>query len=109
MEEYRRTHAKEFVVYKIAGRTKANGMPCDKEYLLSLECPETCPILGTPISFERGKGTRPALNTASYDRIDNSKGYVKGNVAIISKRANTIKADLSYEQAKKLIEYMKSE
>ena len=52
--------------------------------------PERCPVLGIPITpFEKGL----APGTPSFDRIDPRKGYVKGNVAIISNRANRLKCD----------------
>jgi len=106
MEEYRRNHSKEYVVYMIVSRCKKKGMECDKDYLLSLECPKVCPILGTPISFQRGVGTRKSANTASYDRIDNAKGYIKGNVKIISRKANSMKCDLTLDQSRNLLQYM---
>jgi hypothetical protein len=47
-----------------------------------------CPLRNT--QFERGiKG--PADNSKSLDRIDNTKGYIKDNIQIISYRANIIK------------------
>ena len=50
--------------------------------------PEYCPLLDIPIHrCERGKG----YNTPSLDRIDNTKGYIKGNVWVISKLANSLK------------------
>lgn len=63
--------------------------------------PKMCPILGIPI--EAGNGRRcdvpkkdimlvGAKNSSpSIDRIDNSKGYVKGNIRVISWRANYLK------------------
>lgn len=48
--------------------------------------PEECPILHTPFS----KGTRAAM---SLDRINNSTGYIKGNIQVISRKANTMKSD----------------
>lgn len=48
-----------------------------------------CPIFRTP--FQLGGGR--SKNNATIDRLDSSKGYVPGNICIISHRANTIKND----------------
>lgn len=54
--------------------------------------PDRCPILGCIL--ERGIGAKSAhAASPSVDRIDATKGYVKGNVAVISYRANVIKND----------------
>lgn len=50
--------------------------------------PEFCPILGIPLFVSDDKAT---ANSPSLDRIDSNKGYVKGNVCVISQRANTLK------------------
>lgn len=55
--------------------------------------PEVCPIFKTKIVF----GLKRSNNSPSIDRFDNSKGYVKGNVWIISDRANRLKSNLSKE------------
>lgn len=52
--------------------------------------PDKCPILGIPLEYHRGVKQD---NSYSLDRIDSSKGYVKGNVWVISLRANRIKND----------------
>jgi hypothetical protein len=65
--------------------------------------PDTCPVLGIPIS---NNGCHNNFNSPTLDRIDNTKGYVKGNVCVISRRANTIKSCGTIEEHKKVIEYM---
>lgn len=53
-------------------------------------------MLGIPLVVKEGKGTNP--NSPTVDRIIPKLGYVKGNVAVISDRANRIKADASVEE-----------
>lgn len=64
--------------------------------------PEFCPLLGIKISVAEGRKTSKA-NSASIDRIDSRKGYVKGNVWIISHRANTMKSDACLEEFKIMV------
>lgn len=75
--------------YSTKSRAKKTGV----QYDLTPEdivIPDKCPLLG--ISLKRGVGKLcPASPT--LDRIDSSKGYVKGNVWVISHRANCIKND----------------
>lgn len=50
--------------------------------------PEICPILEVPLAL----GTKNNYEyTPSLDRIDNSKGYIKGNIMVVSKKANSMK------------------
>jgi hypothetical protein len=58
--------------------------------------PEVCPYLGIPISTEINDIDKP--NYYSIDRIDSSKGYVKGNIQIISKLANTMKNNATIDE-----------
>jgi hypothetical protein len=59
--------------------------------------PDLCPILGIKIIPYSN-----SYNSPSIDRIDNSKGYIKGNIQIISKRANMLKSDSTFEDVQKL-------
>ena len=60
------------------------------------ELPEYCPLLNVKLDYVYGNGRN--LNAASIDRIDNSKGYIAGNVWIISLLANTMKNEATIEQ-----------
>lgn len=69
----------------------------DAEYLKSIWT-DLCPVLGFPIKaavYESGTSrahkSRPQDQSPALDRIDSTKGYVRGNVAVISYRANMIK------------------
>lgn len=64
--------------------------------------PEYCPALGIKlISTNSG----PSDNSPTLDRINPSKGYVKGNVAVISNRANRIKNDATVEEMRRVAEW----
>lgn len=58
--------------------------------------PKFCPVLGIQIRWVVGKGH--VRYTPSLDRIDSSKGYEVGNLRIISRRANTLKADATAKE-----------
>jgi len=68
-----------------------------------LEIPEKCPILEIDLFFGDKK---PSNNSPSLDRIVPEKGYVKGNVKIISNKANTIKSFGTAEEHRKIAEYI---
>jgi len=60
--------------------------------------PDICPLLEIPIVLDVGKGR--LSNGPSLDRIDNSKGYVKGNVQVLSDLANRMKNSATINQLK---------
>ena len=67
--------------------------------------PEYCPILGLKLEFSRNLA---GCSSPSLDRIDSTKGYVKGNVQVISWRANRIKTDATLEELTLLLTYLKT-
>lgn len=87
-------------------RAAKKGIAFDLD-LTDVIIPEVCPALGIPIKKKLGKGDYN--NVPSLDRVDNSKGYVKGNVRVISWRANTLKKDGTVDEFKQLIRYMEKE
>lgn len=71
-----------------------------------LEFPRYCEVLGIELDYLKdSKG--PAENSPSMDRIVPEKGYTKGNVKIISQKANRMKQNCSYSDAVLIAEYIK--
>jgi hypothetical protein len=86
-------------------KNKGLAFDIDHDYIRSI-VPSHCPIFGIPLewSLQREGAVLVLPNSPSLDRIDPTKGYVKGNVWIISHRANTIKSDASHEELKLVTE-----
>lgn len=70
--------------------------------MTDLLVPETCPVLGIPISPEF---TCRSDNTPSVDRVDPSRGYVKGNCIVISWRANRLKSDATLNELQRMAQF----
>lgn len=75
------------------------------EFNISIEdivMPELCPFFQTPLSFEQREdvGYKNCMFQPSLDRIDPKKGYVKGNIWVISTLANVMKNCATAEQLK---------
>ena len=80
-------------VYATGGaktRSYVKKVPFDltSEYVQSIT-PDFCPIFETKFVFTGNKKMCP--ESASLDRLDPEKGYIMGNVVVISMKANTIK------------------
>jgi hypothetical protein len=88
---------------KAKSRAKRRGIEfnIDKEDVV---VPDICPVLGIAIIPGSSKVNS---NSPSLDRIDNSKGYIKGNVAVISHRANHLKNSGTIEEHEKIAAWMK--
>ena len=67
--------------------------------------PTHCPVFGQKLT--RGNGQQEP-NAFSLDRIDNAKGYVPGNVSVISYLANRLKNDGTAEQHLRIAEWMET-
>lgn len=84
---------------------------CGHEFNLTeedLQIPDVCPVLGIAIFPKRGGKTGPGPNSPSLDRLDNTLGYIKGNVQVISHRANGLKSDATIEELRKVLAYVEA-
>lgn len=73
---------------------KLHGVPFDLE-LSDIKIPEFCPLLG--LKLDPGAPDR-AHNLPSLDKIIPELGYVKGNVHVISWRANKLKSNATFDE-----------
>jgi len=80
-------------------RAKYRGLAFEIDLSDLLPLPDKCPVLGIPL--RKGVGSNDP-NSYSLDRIDNSKGYVRGNVIVMSRRANVLKRDATIEELRAL-------
>lgn len=62
--------------------------------------PTQCPVLGIELKRSSGK---PNDGSPTLDRIINNLGYTKGNIRVISSRANRLKADMTHEDCKLIL------
>lgn len=83
----------------VKSRAKKQNIPFELD-LNDIKIPVTCPILNIPIikEFKENGKRGPKTNSPSMDRIDNTKGYVKGNIQVISNKANVMKNSATPEQ-----------
>jgi len=86
--------------------SKKLGVPFDL-VVGDIERPTHCPVLGLELDYTASVKRKP--NKASLDRFIPSLGYIKGNVQVISWRANRLKSDGTLEEFIKLIEWMKKQ
>lgn len=94
------------VVMNCKRNAKKGGFPFDlsTDFLISI-WPEDgcCPVFGIPMQW----GAATGLNCSpSLDKIDPKGGYIRGNVAWISLKANRMKQDSTPEDLLKLLDYM---
>lgn len=71
------------------------------------EIPKTCPVLG--IELCHGQGRRgPNDRSPTLDRIVPTLGYVRGNVIVVSWRANRLKSDARMRELTCIVDFYRS-
>lgn len=93
----------------VRSRAKKKGlqMTLTEDYLKTIDMPEFCPYLGIKLVwfvYTSGNNDRgifgAAIDRASLDRIDSTKGYIEGNVRWVSSLFNKMKYILTDQELK---------
>ena len=94
--------------YKMLARAKSRAKKNNLAFNIELDdivIPGRCPLLGIKIESTE---VRNSPNNPSLDKIIPKKGYIKGNVWVISNRANTLKNDATLQELKTLVENLEN-
>jgi len=104
---------KRFLLTRIKSKCKKYNLPFDLT-LDDIVIPEVCPVLGIPLKFGvkrqdmyRQKYDDTTLDSPSVGRIIPELGYVKGNIVIVSFRANNIKNNATIDELDKIATFYK--
>lgn len=96
VEKSKEEWAKKPYQLKMFNRAKSRALQRGIEFTITVEdipnIPERCPVMARP------------MDTPSLDRIHPWKGYVPGNIRIISNRANMLKSDATVEELELIID-----
>jgi hypothetical protein len=84
-------------------RAKVKEVPFSLK-IEDLTIPEVCPVFNTPLVWT----SNIADDTPSLDRLIPELGYVKGNVAFISYKANRIKSNATLPEVEAVVAWMKT-
>lgn len=93
-----------YILWNVKSRAKARGIPFELSHE-DIKIPNVCPILGIELRISEGC---PDAQSPSVDRINPNLGYVRGNIEIISHRANTIKSNATLQELKSLVRYLET-
>ena len=104
-KRYRLNNPEKQMLKHARERSKQKNLPFNIEEI-DIIIPTICPVLGIPLKSGSGKG-RMQPNSPSLDRIIPEKGYVRGNIVVMSSKANTMKSNATLEEIIKLGEFAK--
>ena len=87
-------------------RAKKRGFPCNIG-IDDITIPDRCPVFGTVLAINSGhRGA--ADNSPSLDKIVPERGYVQGNITVISWKANRLKSNATLKELRALVRYLEA-
>lgn len=102
--DWRANNPAEYLIRAAKTRAKKRCIPFDIT-AEDIFIPALCPVLNVKLEFA------PEVHSPyspSIDKFDPEKGYVRGNVYVISHRANSIKNRGTLEEIRKIVKWMES-
>lgn len=105
---WREANPLKFMLARAKSRAKEKGFA----FNLTVEdfpiLPDKCPVLGLSLKYTDANAKMGDPCIATFDRVDNSKGYVRGNVAIVSLRANRLKHNATLKELEALVLWLQT-
>lgn len=98
----RHTNPEKFLLTSARRRARETNRPFALK-LSDMVMPEICPALKKPLTFGTGK-CHPF--SPSVDSIRPELGYVPGNIAVISLKANSIKQNATPEELRQVADWL---
>lgn len=93
-----------FLLRDAKKRARDCGVPFNLT-LADITIPAHCPVLGFKMQAHEGKC---GFDSPTLDRVVPARGYVRGNVVVISHRANTIKSDATLNELLATVRYVRT-
>lgn len=100
---YKDTFYRQYLARK--QNAKRLGIPFSIQFS-EIETPDYCPVLGIKLNYGwSGEKCRDDTK-ATLDKVIPNLGYVKGNVFVISWRANKLKSNMTVTELKMILKYI---
>lgn len=106
MKDYYRRDPVWSMLRRARARSQKEGFEFNLTVADLTPLPSVCPIFKVPLRLSE---VAQDPNAYSIDRIDNARGYVRGNIAVMSYRANRLKNDGSAEDHEAIAAWMRSQ
>lgn len=110
INDWIKNHYRQKPAEHMLRRARARATNAGFEFSITLEdilpLPEKCPVFG--VTLRTGFMNQDPW-AYSLDRVDNTKGYISGNVVVMSYKANRLKNDGTAEEHEIIAAWMRSQ